>query len=245
MSTTSNWNSSSFQLFLEEWLVRQEHYLDELTSTESNIHEKHDVVLRELIECVLSHYQQYYDAKSLLSKQDVFILFSPVWFSSLEKSFLWITGFRPCLAIRIVKNSVNDLSDEQLEKLEKLKIEIKEEEKELDDDLIRIQESLAAPPFSEIARRYGRLVLNGNDSRRRSGRSKGEEEEEEKFMAMLTSEMEILVQRADFLRLKITLEVIEILNSVQTVRFFVAVGKLQLRTRKLGFQRDAQRNHSR
>ncbi|KAI3952002.1 hypothetical protein MKX01_004235 [Papaver californicum] len=236
MSTTSNWNPSSFELFLEGWLVRQEHYLDELTTTaESNI----DTVLRDLIERVLSHYKQYYDAKSLLSKQDVFILFSPVWFSSLEKSFLWITGFRPCLAIRIVKNSVNDLSDEQLEKLEKLKIEIKEEEKELDDDLIRIQESLAAPPFSEIARRYGRLVLNGIDRRR--SRRKDEEEEEEEFMAMLTSEMEVLVQRADFLRLKITLKVIEILNSVQTVNFFVAVGKLQLRIRKQGFQRNHRR----
>ncbi|KAI3928847.1 hypothetical protein MKW98_024448 [Papaver atlanticum] len=237
---SSNWNSSSFQLFLEGWLVRQEHYLDELTTTtESNIYEKHDSVLRDLIECVLAHYQQYYEAKSLLSKQDVFILFSPVWFSALEKSFLWITGFRPCLAIKIVKNSVNDLSEEQLEKLEKLKLEIKEEEKELDEDLIRIQENLAAPPFSEIARRFGRLVMNGIERR---GRNKEEEEEEEEFMAMLTSEMEILVQRADFLRLKITLKVIEILDSVQTVRFFVAVGKLQIRIRKLGFQRDAQRN---
>ncbi|KAI3865848.1 hypothetical protein MKX03_028745 [Papaver bracteatum] len=237
---SSNWNSSSFQLFLEGWLVRQEHYLDELTTTtESNIYEKHDSVLRDLIERVLAHYQQYYEAKSLLSKQDVFILFSPVWFSALEKSFLWITGFRPCLAMKIVKNSVNDLSEDQLEKVEKLKIEIKEEEKELDEDLIRIQESLAAPPFSEIARRFGRLVMEGIERR---SRNKEEEEEEEEFMAMLTSEMEILVQRADFLRLKITLKVIEILDSVQTVRFFVAVGKLQLRIRKLGFQRDAQRN---
>ncbi|KAI3900983.1 hypothetical protein MKW92_027716 [Papaver armeniacum] len=241
MSSTINWNSSSFQTFLEGWLVRQEHYLDELTTTtESNIYEKHDSVLRDLIERVRAHYQQYYEAKSLLSKQDVFILFSPVWFSTLEKSFLWITGFRPCLAIKIVKNSVNDLSEEQLEKLEKLKLEIKEEEKESDEELIRIQESLAAPPFSEIARRFGKLVMDGNERRR--NRSHEEEEEEEESMAMLTSEMEILVQRADFLRLKMTLKVIEILDSVQTVRFFVAVGKLQLRIRKLGFQRDAQRN---
>ncbi|XP_026379826.1 protein DOG1-like 4 [Papaver somniferum] len=241
MSSTINWNSSSFQLFLEGWLVRQEHYLDELTTTDSNIYEKHDSVLRDLIERVLAHYQQYYEAKSLLSKQDVFILFSPVWFSSLEKSFLWITGFRPCLAIKIVKNSVNDLSEEQLEKIEKLKLEIKEEEKEFDEDLIRIQESLAAPPFSEIARRFGRLVMNGGNERR-SRNKEEEEEEEEEFMAMLTSEMETLVERADFLRLKMTLKVIEILDSVQTVRFFVAVGKLQLRIRKLGFQRNARRN---
>ncbi|MCL7035586.1 hypothetical protein MKW94_011365 [Papaver nudicaule] len=234
---SSHWNSSSFQFFFEGWLVRQEHYLDELatTITESNIYEKHDSDLRDLIERVLAHYQQYYEAKSLLSKQDVFILFSPVWFSTLEKSFLWITGFRPCLAIRIVRNSVNDLSDEQVEMLEKLRREIKGEEKELDEDLIRIQESLAAPPFSEIARRFGRVVMSDDNGRRRRHK-------EEEFMGMLTSHMEILVKRADFLRMKITLKVIEILNSVQTVRFFTAVGKLQLRIRKLGFQRDAQRN---
>ncbi|KAI3928846.1 hypothetical protein MKW98_024447 [Papaver atlanticum] len=119
-------------MFLEGWLVRQEHYLDELTTTtESNIYEKHDSVLRARFNRTCS--------SSL---------------PALEKSFLWITGFRPCLAIKFVKNSVNDLSEEQLEKLEKLKLEIKEEEKELDEDLIGIQESLAAPPFSEITTLY-------------------------------------------------------------------------------------------
>ncbi|MCL7037367.1 hypothetical protein MKW94_027413 [Papaver nudicaule] len=214
---SSNWNSSSFQLFFEGWLVRQEHYLDELTTTitESNIYEKHDSDLRDLIERVLAHYQQYYEAKSLLSKQDVFILFSPVWFSTLEKSFLWITGFRPCLAIRIVNNSVNELSEEQVEKLDKLRREIKGEEKELDEDLlIRIQESLAAPPFSDIARRFGRVVMSDDNGRRRR------RHKEEEFMGMLTSDMEVLVKGADFLRMKITLKVIEILNSVHCQVFY-------------------------
>lgn len=235
INSSSNWNLVSFQMFFEGWLVRQEHYLDELISTETDASEND---LRDLIERVLGHYQQYYKEKSLLAKKDVYLLFSPIWFSSLEKSFLWITGFKPGLAIRIVSISINDLTEEQLQKINRLRLEIKEEERELDEDLAKIQESLAAQPFLEMARRLGRVSVNEETSNEVESSSATEEG----AMETLRSSMEILVQRADYLRLKTISKVLEILNSVQTVRFFTAATKLQLRIRKLGFQRDSNTN---
>ncbi|OVA13935.1 Transcription factor TGA like domain [Macleaya cordata] len=241
-NSSSNWNSASFRIFFEGWLVRQEHYLDELISAKSNIYEKNENDLKDLIERVLSHYQQYYEAKSLLAKEDVYILFSPIWFSSFELAFLWIAGFKPGLAIRIVLNSVDDLSEEQLQRMERLRLEIRVEENELEGDMARVQESLAEPPLSEMARRSGRKLV---EVERRSQMMVDESSSKEEAIEMLKSSMKILVERADFLRLKITMKVVEILNPVQTVKLLVAAAQIQLRIRKWGFQRDAERRRNR
>ena len=61
-----------------------------------NIHQTRLDDLRDL-----THYQHYYEEKSRLAQYDIFVLFSPPWFSALERTFLWIAGFKPRLAFRV------------------------------------------------------------------------------------------------------------------------------------------------
>ncbi|KAL5721019.1 hypothetical protein ACHQM5_013628 [Ranunculus cassubicifolius] len=220
MPHTTNWSPNSFETFFEGWLVRQEHYLDELLSAEPNCEEE----LQALILRVLQHYQQYYEAKSIAIDHDVFHVFSPSWFSSFERSFLWIGGFKPALVFRILATSVGDLSGEQGEMVERLKGEVKGEEIELEKEMAMVQESVAAPPLLDMARRAGRLV-------------DGERRAVDAVIESLKNSMQVLVGRADCLRVTTTKKVIEILSPVQRVKLLASAAQLQLRIRSWGSNR--------
>ncbi|CAI9263652.1 unnamed protein product [Lactuca saligna] len=219
-----------FENFFQGWLVRQEHYLDELRSNlRTSDHSSDDEHLRDLIARVLSHYQQYYEEKSRISNHDVSLVFSPPWFSSFERSFFWIAGFKPVLTFRIVGSTVGDMSPAQVERMERLKAETKADERELDNELARIQESVAAPPIVEIARRGGNPLVDG------------EYDEMESVIETLRAQMEVVVANADMLRTRTAEKVVEILTPVQNLRFLAAVTELQLKIRMCGWQLDAQR----
>lgn len=226
LSRNPHGNGGPFQTFLEGWLVRQEHYLDELLSAQRSSEESKENDLEELIARVLSHYQQYYEEKSKAAQRNVFLLFSPPWFSTLERVYLWVAGFKPGMAFRVVNSAVNDMSEEQIQNMNKLIEETKVEEQILADELARIQESLAAPPVMEQARRMGRLVDG--------------EIHDQRIMEPIRSAMETLVASADMLRIRTAAKVVETLTPIQSVKFLVAVTQLQLRVRNLGMQRDAE-----
>ncbi|KAK9153963.1 hypothetical protein Sjap_001443 [Stephania japonica] len=226
----ASWNSSSFAAFFEGWLVRQEHYLDELLSAQNSFtnedDERQQEELRGLISRVLSHYQQYYQAKALAARNDVFHVLSPSWFSTLERSFLWIGGFKPGLVFELLGSAVGDLGSEQMVLIERLKGETRAAEKELEEEMAGVQESVAAPPLLEMARRAGRLV----NRERRSG--------VDTVLETLRSSMQVLVENADHLRAMTTSKVIEVLSPEQGVKLLAAAAQLQLKIRMRGEQRD-------
>ncbi|KAL6138890.1 hypothetical protein ACLB2K_064169 [Fragaria x ananassa] len=220
---------SSFETFFEGWLVRQEHYLDELQSAQQRAHEARDVDLRDLVSRVLLHYQQYYEEKSRIAQRDVFLVFSPTWFTSLERALLWIAGFNPGLAFRLVSESVPDLSDEQRIRMTRLTEETRVEERALNDKLAKIHESVAAPPLVDVARRHARYV-----------ESEGAEGEEE-ATTRLKSALEDVLADANLLRTTLATKLVEMMSGAQAVRFLVAVGQFQLKIRSWGLERDARR----
>ncbi|PRQ42914.1 putative transcription factor TGA like domain-containing protein [Rosa chinensis] len=218
---------TSFEAFFEGWLVRQEHYLDELQSAQQRAHEARDVDLRDLVSRVLIHYQQYYEEKSRIAQRDVFLVFSPTWFTSLERALLWIAGFKPGLAFRLVSDSVPDLSADQRVRMTRLIEETRVEERALDDKLAKIHESVAAPPFVDVARRHARC-LDGETA-----------EEEEAATRSLKSALEGVLANANLLRTTLAAKLVEMLSGAQAVRFLVAVAQFQLKIRNWGLQRDA------
>ncbi|CAK7343890.1 unnamed protein product [Dovyalis caffra] len=223
----------TFQEFLEGWHVRQEHYLNELLAAKQNSHESRKEDLNDLITRVLSHYRQYYDEKSLVAQQNIFLDFSTPWLTRFECTFVWVGGFKPGLLFRIVKDSVHDLSEEQNERVSRLMRQTKVEERALDEEIARIQESLAAPPLLELARHVGRLV-----------NEETVKEEEEEVLGSLKKGMQAVVDRANVLRTSTLMKVVELLSPVQNVKFLTAVTQLQLRIRSWGLQRDAERCES-
>ncbi|OAY43731.1 protein RESPONSE TO ABA AND SALT 1 [Manihot esculenta] len=222
--------ADSFYQFFEGWLVRQEHFLDELISVEQHCHESREEDLKDLINRVLFHYEQYYEEKSRIAQRNIFLVFSPYWFTPLESSFLWIAGFKPALAFRVINESVNDLSGEQSQRISRLIEETKVSERMMNDELARIHESIASPPLLDLARRKGRM-----DDVNEAG--------DQSAIETLGSTLESLVARADLLRTDTVSKLVEILNPVQNVKFLTAVTQLYLRIRNLG-QRHGQSRRS-
>ncbi|XP_071716988.1 protein ZW2-like isoform X2 [Rutidosis leptorrhynchoides] len=224
--TTVKTNVTEFRSFFNGWLVRQQNYLQELRSTLRTCDEttsNDDDDLRGLIARVLAHYQQYYEQKSRIANHDVSLVFSPPWFSSFERSFFWIAGFKPGLAFRIVMGSVPDMDQE--ERMERLKSETKMEEKELEKEMAKVQESVAAPPIVEFTRGEISIV-------------DGKYDEMETAIEALRGEMEVVLGNADMLRTRTAERVVEILTPVQNIKFLTAVTELQMKIRMWGQQID-------
>lgn len=97
-------DDNSFEVFLESWLIRQEQFLNELIIAQYTFDEesKEGDYIRDLITRVLAHYQEYYEQKSRMTRTNVFRVFSPTWFSPLERTFLWIAEFNPGLAFNLI-----------------------------------------------------------------------------------------------------------------------------------------------
>lgn len=225
-------NVASFEAFLQNWMVHQRGNLDELLSAQQHRQELEDDDRRGLINRVLCHYGQYYEEKSKVAQNNILLVFSPPWFSSLERTFLWVAGFKPGMAFEIVNTSLeNDLSEEQKHRLSQLQQETKLKERELNDKLAKVHESVAAPPLVEMARSHGRVCL---------GRSLMETEEIGAVPSSFRVELVNLVASADGLRRNTTLKVLQVLRPAQAVTFFAAVAELQLRVRAWGLEKDAQ-----
>ncbi|MCL7038986.1 hypothetical protein MKW94_030939 [Papaver nudicaule] len=185
--------------------------------------------LRSLVTQVLTHYQEYYAVKVAATREDVFVMFAPPWFSSYEHTYLWITGFKPSLAFKILDKSVNqdELTDEQLEALCGLKVWTKAAERGLNNDMARVQESLVSPPLVNLA------------LKRNPAETGVVGETADDVMQMLRKQMETLVETADMIRMTTARKIVEILSPVQSVRFLAAATQLQVNIRRVGLQRDA------
>ncbi|KAI6687931.1 hypothetical protein NL676_024759 [Syzygium grande] len=73
------------EAFFEDWLARQEAFLDQLLLP----------VLR---------------GEDEVGEEDAFLFFSAPWLTSSERVFLWIGGFKPTLLFRFLGSSVDGLT---------------------------------------------------------------------------------------------------------------------------------------
>ncbi|KAM7250584.1 hypothetical protein ACFE04_022467 [Oxalis oulophora] len=222
-SASNIMTTSNFEAFFRGWLVRQEQYLGELRLAHESINEDYK---RDLINRVLDHYLQYFDAKSLVARQNIFLLFSPHWFSSLERSLMWITGFRLALVFQLVDVEVHGLSAEQRQRMSTLQENARTGTRILNNELSRIHESIAAPPLYELAMQYSRHIAP---------------EIIHEVTERMRAELERVVTNADLLRTGVTGVVVEILNTRQCIEFLTAVAQLQTRIRSWGLHIDAER----
>ncbi|KAI9085121.1 hypothetical protein K1719_032937 [Acacia pycnantha] len=223
-------NAASFEAFLREWMMRQKDLLDELLSTQRCRDELHDDDRRELISRVLSHYEQYYQEKSRIANHDILLAFSPSWFTSLERSFLWIAGFKPGIVIQLANQVLDDLSEEQRKRVSELNQETKSEERALNDELAKIQESVGASPLVEVVRNHGRWCLSESCRTEECG----------EVPETLKIALENLVVNADTLRMNTALKMVKILKPNQAVNVLVAVAELHIKIRTWGLEKDAQ-----
>ncbi|KAI5663412.1 hypothetical protein M9H77_22735 [Catharanthus roseus] len=229
-SSSSSAGGGSFEAYFQRWIARQEQFLYELVAARDSSSGSENN-LRDLIARVRAHYLEYYEEKSRMTNGNVFLMFSPNWFTPLERSFLWIAGFKPGLACRLVISAVDDLTDEQKERVRQLSHDTKRQEKLLNDEIAKIQESLAAPPLIDSARILGRQPQP----------FQREIEEADTVIEPLKYAMQDVLNDADRLRTRTAEKVVDILNPIQSVRFFAAAADLQMRLRTIGLQKEADR----
>ncbi|KAF3949297.1 hypothetical protein CMV_024818 [Castanea mollissima] len=209
--------------FFEGWLVRQQSFLEQLLHSISS-----DTTNQQtsLIQQVLAHYQEYYEEKAKIPRNDVFLLFCPPWLSSFERSLLWVAGYKPYLVFKIVDGAVNDLKAEQTLRMEEVKVETVKKEKELTETLARLQESVVALPMLALARQVGRLM-------------DGEIFSLDLAVEALNTAMLQVIEGANSLRKSTASKVVEILSPIQIVKFLATAAQFHLQTRRWGLQRDS------
>ncbi|KAI5675151.1 hypothetical protein M9H77_06101 [Catharanthus roseus] len=214
----------SFENFFQGWLNRREQYHQELiqaitihntSSQESEIRNK------ELIIKILNHYSEYYTAKTRITQEDVFLLFCPPWLSSFEHSYLWLTGFRPLLAFRLIATYDLELSEDQSQRINSLREEIKREIFKLQILFCLLQAPTLVVALAEDMGHIQNGVTVHLDS----------------TMDIFKTSMEALVQCADYLRGKTLVKILEILSSSQTVKFLATFIQYQLSIRRYGQRR--------
>ncbi|GKC88218.1 DOG1-like protein 4 [Tanacetum coccineum] len=112
----------------------------------------------------MTHYHDYFLAKAQISSQNVFLVLSPPWFCSYERTFLWLSGFKPGLAINVVKRCGVQLNTNQSDRMDRLMAEIKREEGKITERRAWLEQQMVAPPMLALARMGGREVNGMTDN---------------------------------------------------------------------------------
>ncbi|WOL20587.1 hypothetical protein Cni_G29392 [Canna indica] len=89
----------------EEWLRIQGADLNELLQavpTQNGNSDLSEGQLRQLVDKNMRHYEDYYELRRRLVRNDGPAFFSPSWCNSFENSVLWIGGCRPSMFIRLI-----------------------------------------------------------------------------------------------------------------------------------------------
>ncbi|KAI5675143.1 hypothetical protein M9H77_06093 [Catharanthus roseus] len=157
---------------------------------------------------------EYYTSKARITREDVFLLFCPPWLSSFEHSYLWLTGFRPLLAFRLISTYDLELSEDQSQRINSLQEEIKREMQQLTDICARAP-TLVVALAEDIGHVQNGITVHLDST-----------------MDIFKTSMEALVQCADYLRRRTLVKILEILSSSQVVKFLATVIQYQLSIRR-------------
>ncbi|XP_018810524.1 protein DOG1-like 3 [Juglans regia] len=281
-SSTSESELLSFQRFFEHWIVEQNKNLQDLISA-SKHHEQanasnmaaksKDRADRDevriidkphfcpLIDRVIQHYEQYYQAKSRCAKHDAIGVLRAPWTSALENAFMWIGGWRPSMAFHLLysksgqqaeeklasfvqgmnsRGDLGDLSPSQLSKVDELQRRTIREEREITEKMAKHQETVADSAMVELSHAVTELIRSEGEGRRSGGIEK---ERVESVLALKEEGLEKILQRADDLRLRTLKAILDVFTPIQAVHFLIAAAELHLRLHDWGMKKDGTAGH--
>ncbi|OVA07256.1 Transcription factor TGA like domain [Macleaya cordata] len=222
-----------FSEFFEKWLLQIESNIQQLLSVHRD--PSHEPEHRSLICKIMNHYKEYYSTKWACVHDDILGFFSPPWLTPLENAYLWMTGWKPSMLYRLVHSlrhakvpgtSLSNLSEDQLKKIEELRLRTSMEEEKVEREMERQQVSMADRKMVELARLATR-VRNGEIVREVDGLV-------EVALKVLLGGLEKLLKTADCVRLKALKGVLEVLSPLQCVDFMAAFFMVQFQMRRLG-----------
>ncbi|KAJ8626623.1 hypothetical protein MRB53_019930 [Persea americana] len=216
--------------FYEEWMRKHEENLQQLLSVPRD--STHEPQQRAMVARAIGHITHYYAIKRAAAHASVLALFSPTWLTSFEIACLWMTGWKPSLAFRLVDTlrrvvapgmGLGGLSDAQLRRIEQMQAVTRTEEEKVEMEMERQQMALAGRRMVELSQITARArdgeVVEGMVEVALEGVMKG---------------LEKVVVSADCVRLKALKRVVEGLSPLQSVDYMAALLMLQIQIRNFG-----------
>ncbi|XP_021907734.1 protein DOG1-like 4 [Carica papaya] len=188
--------------------------------------------IQALVSKLTAHYKQYYTVKWVAAHEDVLAFFCPMWLSSVEIAYSWVTGWRPCMMFRMVESmrktrepglSLAEMTDEQVKKMEELRGKIRIEEERVEREMERLQVVVADKKMVELVKLQ---------------RINQVEALVEVALKGLTMGLERVVKAADCVRLKTLKGVLDILSPLQCVNFLAGTCLVHIQLRQQGNRRD-------
>ncbi|XP_042487090.1 protein DOG1-like 4 [Macadamia integrifolia] len=222
-----------FRRFHEAWLHQLSRLHHQLESAPKPKTKEDQFYLKQLVERVMTHYEDYYRVKTHTVTLDAFSMFSAPWVSSLEHSLQWITGWRPTVVFHLIytesssrfdaklidilqghrTGDLGDLSPGQLSGVSNLQCETVSEENEISKELSEWQDDVC-----DI------MPSMGTDDVDRKM---------QKFVKVL--------EKADNLRLKMIRRVVDLLTPQQAVEFLIVTAEMEFGIRGWGLEKDRMR----
>ncbi|KAI3497170.1 hypothetical protein L1887_39582 [Cichorium endivia] len=234
-----------FQCCYQNWVAQQRLDLDELL--QAITHHPNDLEYLQLItKKVITHFENYNNARAQLAKHDGPSFLSPSWGSTFENSLLWIGGCRPTLIIRLVyalcgshlnahleeflegvrHGNLGAISSWQLKRIDDLHATTIKEEDKLSSLLATLQERIADEPLMSLANEV-----------RAEGESSNVEDVAKAMDGQALALYNVLIE-ADKLRLIVLKGMLDILTPLQAVELLVASKKLHLSLHEWAKRRD-------
>ncbi|XVE88217.1 hypothetical protein DITRI_Ditri19aG0051100 [Diplodiscus trichospermus] len=229
-----------FSEFFDKWICQLDDYLQQLlrVSKESlSETEQHALVSK-----LTAHYKEFHTVKWTAAHEDVLAFYCPVWLSKLETAYSWLTGWKPSIIFRLVESmrrtrvpgpGLAELTEEQLRKIEQLRMKIKIEEEKVEMEMERQQVAMADRKVVELVRMASRI---------RNGELVGQVDGlVEVAVKGILGGLERVMKAADCVRLKTLKGVLDVLNPSQSVDFLAGTCMLQIQMRQWGRRRDSQK----
>ncbi|KAL2579712.1 hypothetical protein AAZV13_15G078600 [Glycine max] len=227
--------AQSFTEFYDKWVWKLEEILHQLLEVSKQRTQvvKTEQELQVLISKVTSHLKEYYTVKWASAHEDVLVFFSPTWLSPLENAYLWMTGWKPSMVLKLLETlkkqaaSGGDfvMTEEQARKIEELRKRTRMEEEKVEREMERQQVAMADRKMVELVKLT---------TRARNGGGGGGDAVAEVALKGVLAGLERVMKASDCVRLKTLKGVLDVLSPMQCVDFLAANTAMQLRLRQWG-----------
>ncbi|XP_022899486.1 protein DOG1-like 4 [Olea europaea var. sylvestris] len=228
-----------FSSFFEKWMCLLEEFLQYYlrVSAENSQGVDYEVLVGKLT----AHHREYYTYKWAAAHDDVLAFFAPVWLSPVENANLWVTGWKPSMAFRLIESqrkiqspgtSLVTMTEEQVKKIEAFRVKIKMDEEKVEREFERQQVGIADRKMVELAA-LERRVMKDDDSAVAQVNGLVEV-----ALKGLMGGLEKVMKMADCVRLETLKGVVETLTPMQCMDFLTAMSTVQIQMRKWGKKHD-------
>ncbi|KAH6820818.1 transcription factor-like protein [Perilla frutescens var. hirtella] len=219
-----------FSDFYENWMTQLEDLLQHLLLVSKG--QSQESGCAAAINKLTAHHKEYYKFKWAAAHDDVLAFFSnPVWLSPLEMAHLWLTGWKPSAAFRLLRAAAGGLTEEQARKIEALRMKMRAEEGRVEREMERLQVAVADRKTVELARLEKRVRENGGAAAVAAAQVEGLVEA---AVGGFLAGLEKVMKMADCVRLKTLKGLLEILSPMQSVEFLASESMFQIRVWKWG-----------